>query len=76
MIIRSIKNVEFKIVLYFIVWGIELWFNGIKLWINLVIDVMKFSEIFLWNYYVYRKDRGIFEVEVFVMEERLILLIE
>lgn len=59
-----------------IVWGIELWFNGIKLWINLVIDVMKFSEIFLWNYYVYRKDRGIFEVEVFVMEERLILLIE
>lgn len=59
-----------------IVWGIELWFNGIKLWINLVIDVMKFSEIFLWSYYVYRNDRGIFEVEVFVMEERLILLIE
>lgn len=59
-----------------IVWGIELWFNGIKLWINLVIDVMKFSEIFLWSYYVYRNDRGIFEVEVIVMEERLILLIE
>lgn len=59
-----------------IVWGIELWFNGIKLWINLVIDVMKCSEIFLWSYYVYRNDRGIFEVEVIVMEERLILLIE
>lgn len=37
---------------------------------------MKSSEIFPWNYYVYRNDRGIPEVEAFVMEERSILSIE
>lgn len=37
---------------------------------------MKSSEIFPWNYYVYRNDRGTPEVEAFVMEERSILSIE
>lgn len=41
-----------------IVWGTEPWLNGIKPWTNPVTDAMKSSEIFPWNYYVYRNDRG------------------
>lgn len=59
-----------------IVWGTEPWLNGIKPWTNPVTDAMKSSEIFLWNYYVYRNDRGTPEVEAFVMEKRSILSIE
>lgn len=76
MTIRSIKKAEFKTALHFIVWGTEPWLNGIKPWTNPVTDAMKSSEIFPWNYYVYRNDRGTPEVEAFVMEERSILSIE